>query len=88
MLRKNELGYGSFGQTLLSQSAVPFGYAGYGKSELNVEKKRRALSEAAERRELVMDYRFLMRTELQSIMKASKHACTHMHTALHHPCSN
>lgn len=31
--------------------------SGYGKSELNVEKKRRALSEAAERRELCMDYR-------------------------------
>mmetsp|Transcript_62161 Transcript_62161/g.116292 ORF Transcript_62161/g.116292 Transcript_62161/m.116292 type:complete len:479 (-) Transcript_62161:340-1776(-) len=34
-------------------------YAGYGKSELNVEKKRRALSEAAERRELYMDYSFV-----------------------------
>ncbi|CAE7618567.1 MNS1 [Symbiodinium natans] len=34
-------------------------YAGYGKSELNVEKKRRALSEAAERRELFMDYSFV-----------------------------
>ena len=29
---------------------------GYGKSELNVEKKRRALSEGAERRELLTDY--------------------------------
>ena len=36
------------------QHAMP---TGYGKSELNVEKKRRALSEAAERRELFMDYR-------------------------------
>ncbi|CAE7626395.1 MNS1 [Symbiodinium sp. CCMP2456] len=34
-------------------------YAGYGKSELNVEKKRRALSEANERRELYMDYSFV-----------------------------
>ena len=30
--------------------------SGYGKSELNVEKKRRALSEGAERRELLTDY--------------------------------
>jgi hypothetical protein len=30
--------------------------SGYGKSDLNVEKKRRALSEGAERRELLMDY--------------------------------
>lgn len=29
---------------------------GYGKSELTVEKKRRALSEGAERRELLTDY--------------------------------
>lgn len=31
-------------------------YAGYGKSDLSVEKKRRALSEGAERRELLTDY--------------------------------
>lgn len=29
---------------------------GYGKSDLTVEKKRRALSEGAERRELLTDY--------------------------------
>lgn len=34
-------------------------YAGYGKSDLNVEKKRRALSEGAERRELLMDYSYV-----------------------------
>jgi len=34
-------------------------YAGYGKSELTVEKKRRALSEGAERRELLTDYSYV-----------------------------
>jgi hypothetical protein len=33
---------------------------GYGKSDLTVEKKRRALSEGAERRELLTDYSALV----------------------------
>ena len=43
--------------------------AGYGKSELNVEKKRRALSEANERRELYMDYRASARLDGEQCAK-------------------
>ncbi|CAK9104800.1 unnamed protein product [Durusdinium trenchii] len=44
-------------------------YAGYGKSELNVEKKRRALSEGAERRELLTDYSYV-KSEQDKIRRA------------------
>eukprot|EP00438_Fugacium_kawagutii_P026090 Skav226881 [mRNA] locus=scaffold1187:341567:342780:+ [translate_table: standard] len=48
--------------------------AGYGKSDLSVEKKRRALSEGAERRELLMDYRAsvddFVKSEQDKIRKA------------------
>ena len=46
-------------RAFLSDGLVAFRLRGYGKSELNVEKKRRALSEAAERRELFLDYSHL-----------------------------
>lgn len=38
------------------RSVISWAPQGYGKSELTVEKKRRALSEGAERRELLTDY--------------------------------
>lgn len=44
-------------------------YAGYGKSDLTVEKKRRALSEGAERRELLTDYSYV-KAEQDKIRKA------------------
>ena len=51
--KKEETGNSSFPPSITSIHTQP---AGYGKSELTVEKKRRALSEGAERRELLTDY--------------------------------